>query len=370
MNIGNSRIPWARPILFGDEKVLAAEAIESTYLSAGAFIERLERAFGALHGDADAMLAVSNGTTAIELTYLALGLGPGDEVIQPGWCFAAAANMTLAVGATPVFADIRPDDWMIDPDDVERRITPRTCAIVVVHTYGNVCDASAFVEIGRRHGIPVIEDCAELMFSRRDGRVCGTFGDVATWSLQSTKTITSGEGGFVFARDDKLRQRMKLLRSHGMSGPRKYWHVEIGRNFRLTNVQAAIAVAQLGHREELIAMRRRVDRGYQRRLGNVPGIRLQHYPKAVDPVVWAFAVLIDPDVHTVPRDEVMARMAKTGIETRPGFYSFGQQPLYGAPPLANADRIAAQTIALPFPPDLSDAEQDRVVAALQEALRA
>jgi perosamine synthetase len=364
-----SPIPWARPILFGDEKVLAAEAIDSTYLSAGVFVERLEREFGLRHGAPDAVLAVSNGTTAIELAYLGLGIGPGDEVVQPGWCFAAVANMTRAVGAQPVFAEILPDTWLIDPADIEHRITPKTRALVAVHTYGNICDMPALIEIGRRHGIPVIEDCAEAMFSHLDGRPCGTFGDVATWSLQSTKTITSGEGGLVLVRDPALRRRMKLLRSHGMVGPRKYWHEEFGRNYRLTNVQAAIAVAQLGHLDELLALRHRVDQGYQRRLGNLPGIRLQHYPAAVDPVVWAFAVLIDPAVHQVPRDRVMAHMTKRGVETRPGFYSFGQQPLYGAPPLANADLIAAQTIALPFPPDLSDGEQDRVVAALQEGLK-
>jgi perosamine synthetase len=289
-------------------------------------------------------------------------------VVQPGWGFAAVANMTRAVGAVPVFADVRPDTWLIDPADAERRITARTRAIVAIHTYGNVCDMPALAAIGRRHGIPVIEDCAEAMFSHLDGEPCGTFGDVATWSLQSTKTITCGEGGMVMVRDRKLRQRMKLLRSHGLVGPRKYWHEEIGRNFRLTNMQAAIAVAQLGHKDELVALRHRVDQGYKRRLGNLPGIRLQHYPAAVDPVVWAFAVLIDPSVHKVPRDRVMAHMAKRGVETRPGFYSFGQQPLYDAPPLANADLIAAQTIALPFPPDLTEDEQDRVVAALQEGL--
>ncbi len=345
-----------------------AEAVASTALSAGAFIDRAEDELGALHGLPGQALLVSNGTAALELSLRALGIGPGDEVIVPAWAFMAAANMVLACGARPVFADVDDTTWLLDLDDVARRITPATRAIVAVHTYGNVCDMGALAALARARGLTLVEDCAESIFSRRDGILCGALGDVATFSFQATKTLTCGEGGLVLARDPGLVARMRLLRSHGMTPDRKYWHHVVGHNFRITNMQAAFLCAQIAHRDRACALRVHVYDRYRARLDGRAGLRLQAIPAAVAPVMWAVAVRIDPTVHSVARDTVMHRLAEEGIETRPGFCAASEQPLYATGPLGVAERIAAQVIALPAPPDLRDDEIDHVCARLLAAL--
>lgn len=362
-------IPWARPTFFGDEQELVIDALKSTFISGGEYVERLEREFSGYHGMAGRGITVSNGTTALELALLGLGVAAGDEVIVPGWCFAAAANMVLARGATPVYVDVLPDTWLIDPELVEAAITPRTKVILPVHTYGNVCDMPRLCEIGARHDVAVIEDCAESLFSRYDGRLAGTWGSIGCFSFQATKTITTGEGGFVLAQDAQLCDDMRLIRNHGMRPSRKYWHEVVGYNFRLTNVQAAIGCAQFGHRETLVSMRRRMFESYRARLSDVPGVRLQHFSDRVTPVVWAVAIEIDPERIGHSRDALMVLLQERGIETRNGFCSFSEQPLYGAPPLRHSERLASNVISFPSPPDLTEEEIERICSELRSLLR-
>jgi len=345
------KIQWARPVLFGDEKRELLKALESTQISAGPYIDKVEAEFAERHGRF--ALCVSSGTTAIYLAYLALGLKAGDEVIMPGWCFGAVANMAIACGAKPVFADVKADTWLVDPIQIERRITNKTKAIVVVHTYGNVCEMDAITKIARAHGVWLIEDCAEALFSKLNGKLCGTFSDVSCFSFQATKTITSGEGGLVLVKQAKLYEKMKLLRSHGMTPDRKYWHTLVGHNFRLTNLQAALLYSQLGHAAWLIAMRKRVYDRYLDKLSNFK-TRLQVFEKKVEPVVWAVGIRVRN------RDKLQQQLKKQGIETRPGFYAFSQQPIYKTPNLGNAEKIAGEVICLPAPPDLTDGEIDWV----------
>lgn len=365
MSASNPAIPWAQPILFGHELAYVGEALQSTMLSGGAFVDRLEAGFAAVHGLAPAQaISVTNGTTALYLPLLALGIGPGDEVILPGWCFAAAANMVLACGATPVFADILPDTWLLDPAAVSRSITPRTRAIIAVHTYGVVCDMAALAALAKPRGIALIEDCAESLFSRYQGHVVGTLGDIACFSFQATKTITCGEGGMVLARDPHLVSSMRLIRNHGMTPDRKYWHHVVGHNFRLTNLQAAVACAQWDRRLDIIELRRRLDAAYRRRLSGVPGLTLQRIPSTVDPLIWAFALEVDSAAAGISRDQLMAQLLRHGIETRPGFCAFSEQPIYRAASLPRSLHAARHILSLPSAPGLSASQIDFICDTL------
>jgi perosamine synthetase len=361
-------IPWAQPLLFGDEGSLVTEALQSTAISGGPFVEQFEADFAAYHGMPGHALLVSNGTTALELALRGLGIGPGDEIIVPGFGFAAAANMALACGATPVLADVTEDSWLLDPGDVARRMTARTRAIVAIHSYGNLCDMPALAMLAHQAGAALIEDCAESLLCRYDGRLCGTLGDVGTFSFQATKTITCGEGGLVLARDPALLERMRLIRSHGMRPARKYWHEVVGHNFRLTNLQAAVLCAQWRHLDELARRRVRLYRLYEERLSGRPGLSLPHVDRAIEPVMWGVAVRLDPRRISVTRDAVIEEMAQAGIETRPGFCPLSAQPAFAQPPLGRSERVAAQIISLPASPTLSADQVNQICDRLLEAV--
>jgi perosamine synthetase len=352
-------ISWAAPTLFGEEEAYVSRAIKSTMISGGEFVEQFERDFGALHGDVATAVTTSNGTTAIQLAYLAIGISPGDEIIMSGWGFLAAANMALAIGAVPVFADVRADDWLIDPVAVERLIGPKTKAIVAVHTYGNVCDVARLAEIAKSAGVAFIEDCAESLGSRRAGQLCGVFGDVATFSFQATKLITCGEGGAVLFRDPETAARARLIRNHGMEGRRRYWHHVVGHNFRLSNLHAAFLCAQFKYWPAVVEQRARLHSRYMQRLAQVPGVSAQVFAPDVDPVVWAVAIRLDN--HTAAqRDAIMDWMLEQGIECRPGFYAPSSQPIYGTGPIGRSEAIADQVIVPPIQGTLQDDQIDYI----------
>jgi perosamine synthetase len=360
-------IPWAKPTLKGREAAYAAEAVESSWISGGGFIDRFEREFAAAI-DAEHCITTCNGTAALQLAMLALDLKAGDEVIVPGFTFAAAANMVLAMGGKPIFADVCESTWCIDPKDVAARITVRTRGIVPVHLYGNVCEMASLMALAGEHDLWVIEDAAEAALSRYHGRAAGCFGAVGCFSFQATKTLAMGEGGAVVTGDRALHKRMQLIRNHGMQGARRYWHDVVGFNFRLTNMQAAVGCAQLESRDAICSARAQMDRHYRERLGNVPGLSMQQKTPGAEPVVWAITVRLDRDCFG-DRDAVMAVLAAAGIETRPGFYSFDRMPLYEAPRLPVAGRIAEETISLPSFPELTAVEIDYVCDRLLECHR-
>jgi len=361
------RIPWARPVLWGNEATYAREAVESTHWSAGPFLERLEAEFAALLGvGTDCCLAVANGTAALHLPLLALGLQPDDEVVITGWGFAAAANMTRLVGAKPVFCDVDADSWVATAETIAPVLSSRTRAVVVIHNYGIVSPMTEIVQLLRDRNIVLVEDCAESLFSRIDGDMSGSFADIAIWSFQATKTISCGEGGMVVSKSAALTEKMRLVRSHGMRTNPKYVHWELGHNFRLTNVQAAIAVAQLEKREEIIRTRRHVYDRYRASLNHLP-VRLQHVPPDVEPVMWGLGMIADERVGK-SRGEVMARLDEAGIETRPGFVAFSAQPIYRADPLPVSDRLSDNVFSLPFPPDLKDEDIDYIASSLAAVL--
>ena len=281
----DSFIPWAKPDFWGNEEKYMVEALTSTWISGGAFVDQLEHDF-AQYSNVRHALTASNGTTALHMAYLALELKPGDEVILPGFAFMGAANMALYTGAKPVFAEVDPRTWCVTADEVEKCISVRTKLIVPVHTYGNVCDMDSIMELANKHNIAVVEDTAEAFASRYKGKLAGTYSLIGTYSFQATKTITTGEGGMVVTNEDELYDRMALYRSHGMRRKRYYWHDLVGHNFRLTNLQAALGVAQMERLETIIFERKRVHRQYQSLLSENPGVTLQYYQPEVDGVLW------------------------------------------------------------------------------------
>ena len=356
-------IPWAKPHLWGDEAGYLQKAIASTWISGGPFVEALEERLK-YYLQTPYGLAVSNGTTAIHLAYLALGIGRDDEVILPGYGFLAAANMTLHVGAQPVFCDVDDRSWVVTAQNIEPCITPRTKAIVAIHTYGNISPMDEIMELACYHGIPVIEDAAEAFGGQYKYCNAGTIGDIGTFSFQATKTITTGEGGFVTTRNSALCEKMALYRSHGMQRKIPYWHDVPGHNFRLTNLQAALGLAQLGHIEAIKKKREHIYQSYLRELVNIDGVECQHFPKHVEPLIWAMAVMLDPSAFPQGRDSVISAMAQQKIETRPGFYTPDQHVYFDAPALANSAQISRNVLCLPMFVDLDEQQIHTITRTL------
>jgi len=299
------------------------------------------------------------------LSYLALGIGPGDEVIIPGFTFAAPANMALAVGAKPVFADIDPETWLLTPEAVAKKITPKTKAIVPVHVYGNVCDMDAIMAIAKKNNLLVIEDVAEAAFSTLNNKQAGTFGDFGSFSFQATKTITTGEGGAICTNRDDLENIARLIRSHGMRANRRYYHEVVGHNFRLTNLQAALGCAQLEFLNEIIANKKRVFSRYKQKLEHIAGVTIQKITPNCDPVMWAICIKLDTAVVNISRDNLAKALNSKGIDTRPGFTAFSRMPLYRTTPLPVTDEISQNVISLPSYTMILDAEIDYICLTIE-----
>ncbi|MDP2652848.1 MAG: DegT/DnrJ/EryC1/StrS family aminotransferase [Candidatus Omnitrophota bacterium] len=357
-------IPFARPSFAGKEKEYLADALSSTWVSGGPYVEKFEESFAAFHGMPYAVMT-SSGTAALHLALLGCGIGPGDEVIVPGLTFVAPINMVIAAGARPVFADVDPRTWCVDPASVSALISDRTRAVIAVHLYGNVCDMARLSEIASRHSLLLLEDAAEAVFSRDHGQYAGTFGDAGCFSFQATKTITTGEGGCVLTRRPELYEEMRILRDHGMTPGKRYWHEAVGYNFRLTNLQAAVGCGQMDDLERIVARRRNIHRLYRSSLEGETGLTLQHFSSSVDPVIWALGVKIDAAVFPQGRDALIQALAAEGIETRPGFYPASVLPVYAAAPLPAAEDIGKSVIVLPCFPGLGDGEVEAVCAGLK-----
>jgi perosamine synthetase len=359
----NISIPWAKPDFWGNERKYVNESLDSTWISSGPFIDRFEKKFSELTKSKFA-LAVSNGTTAIHLAFLALSLKPGDEVIVPGFGYLAAANIALQMSIVPVFCEVDKQTWCMRTEDIRTCLTPRTRAIIVVHTYGNVCDMETIITLADEHSIPVIEDTAEAFPSKYKGELAGSFGTIGTFSFQATKTITTGEGGMVITKDPILFESMQLYRSHGMRRIKHYWHELPGHNFRLTNMQAALGCAQLEQLDRIVSERKRVYLLYRKYLMKIPGILMQEFSDSVDPIVWAIAVRFDPKIFSQSRDFILKQLLDIGIECRPGFYSASQLKYTNTAPLKVCDLLASSIISLPSFPSLSNDQIKYICSAL------
>jgi perosamine synthetase len=360
-------IPVYQPDLSGNERDYVLECIDSSWISSiGSFIDRFEGAFAGFVRSPHAM-SVSNGTVALHLAIHCLGIGPGDEVIVPTFTYIASVNTIAQAGATPVFVDCRPDDWLIDVEDVARKITSRTKAILPVHLYGAVCDMPPIMALARRHGLRVIEDCAEALGSTLGGQSAGTFGDVGTFSFFGNKTITTGEGGMVIAEDGALAGRMRRVKGQGQSLTRRYWHDELGFNYRMTNICAAIGLAQLERIETILSRKRAISDLYKASLSDA-NVTFQVTQQGVESSNWLVSLLLPPESD---RDRVMTFMREHHVDSRPVFYCAHQMPMYHQDVrFTHSEPIAARGISLPSYSSLSDSDVRRVADTLRQALAA
>jgi len=364
------RIPYTRPSITEAEVRAATEAAadgwgERCYES----IARFERGF-AEHLGVRHAIATSSCTGALHLGMAALGVGPGDEVVLADTNWIASAAPIVHLGATPVFVDIRPDSWCIDPALAERAITTRTKAILAVHLYGNLCDMDALRAIGARHGIPVIEDAAEAIGSEWHGRRAGSMGRFGTFSFHGTKTITTGEGGMFVTDDDALFERTLTLSNHGRARgqTKQFWPDMLGFKYKMSNVQAAIGCAQLGRVSELVARKRAILAGYRARLGALPGVSLNPEPAGTVNGAWMPTAVFAPSTG-VTRERLQRAFADEHVDARVFFHPLSGLAMFTpCPANVHAWDIPGRAINLPSYHDMTEDELDRVAAVVRRCL--
>jgi perosamine synthetase len=365
-------VPLVAPALSGNELKYVSECITSGWVSSqGSFVGRFEVAMQQYVGSRFA-LSTANGTLALQLAIQGLGIGPGDEVIVPDFTFGASANAVMQCGASPVFADIDPNTWTLDPTAVESLISDRTRAIMPVHIYGHPCDMDPLIEIARQHRLRVIEDCAEAVGAAYKGQPVGSIGDVGCFSFFANKIITTGEGGMVTTSDADLHERMMTLRDHGARPDRRYWHVEPGTNARMTNMQAALGVAQMERIDEFLAARDALAERYADELRDAPGIMPHLAASWARKVCWLFTVRVDPHLFGKDRDTLIHQLHEKGIETRPVFSPLHEQPAFvsgRAGACRQSQRLAKQGMSLPTSNDMPVIETLRVVQSIRELAR-
>ena len=358
------------PKLDGNEAKYAADAVESGWISsAGEYVGRFEQAFADRTGVPYAATC-SNGTVALHLALLALGIGPGDEVIVPTLTYVATANAVVYCGATPVFVDSESDTMNLDPAAVARSITTKTKAVIAVHLYGHPADMDALHEICEPKGIRVVEDAAEALGAEIGGRVVGSIGAIATFSFFGNKIITTGEGGMVTTADPELDAAVRLYKGQGQDPKRRYWFPVVGYNYRMTNVAAAIGVGQMESFDQHVRDRQWVSDHYDRLFASlVDHLQLPVSRPGFTNVRWLYTVVLGDGIGP-SRDEVMQRLADDGIESRPVFY-----PMHHMPPYRNAalhapvaERLSANGISLPTHGHLSLEDLEYVTERFRAAI--
>jgi len=316
--------PVAIPNLNGNEFKYLTDAFMSTWISStGEYINRFEEKFST-YSDCKYGVAVSNGTVAIHLALVTLGIGEGDEVIIPDLTFAATINTVLHANATPVIVDVEESSWCIDPVEIEKAITPKTKAIIPVHIYGQSCDMEAIMKIANKYNLKVIEDCAEAHGAMQNGKKVGSFGDIGCFSFFGNKVITTGEGGMCVTNNSELDEKMRTLRDHGMSKTKRYWHDVVGYNYRLTNLQAAIGLAQLERIEKIHKNRREYEENYKDIL-DTKKFTFQNELKNRRRITWLVSILVNENVD---KDEYIDELKENGIDARPFFYPLSDMDIY------------------------------------------
>jgi perosamine synthetase len=362
----------AQPSFLGNEKKYVLDTLESGWISSiGKYIECFEKAFAEYHGVKHA-IATHNGTIALHLALAAAGIKKEDEVIVPDLTFIATANSVRYCNAIPVLTDVELDDWNISPADFRKKITARTKAIIPVHLYGNPGRIREIMEVARAHQLIVIEDCAEALGAKYNGNNTGTFGDIGCFSFFGNKIITTGEGGMCITNNDELAERMRILRDHGMNRCRKYWYDHLGFNYRMTNMQAAVGLAQLEQLNDFLEIRDHIYNRYMNRFRSSPEIILQsvHEQRNVN---WIFTLRIK-DITLTGRNALMEDLKLKEIDSRPVFYPIHQMPFYqhsdfirGEFP--NSTTISQEGISLPTYIGLQDKEIDYVADAVFESVQ-
>lgn len=365
-------IPVNEPDLSGNERKYLNECIDTGWISSeGPFIREFEARFAARVGRRHGV-AVCNGSAALDAAVAALDIRPGDEVILPTFTIISCAAAVSRLGGVPVVVDCDSDTWNMNVEDVESRITARTKAVMPVHIYGLPVDMDPLLEIAQRHNLRVIEDAAEMIGQTYHDKPCGSFGDISTFSFYPNKHVTTGEGGMIVTDDDALAERCRGLRNLAMKAPRRFVHDEIGWNFRMTNMQAAVGLAQLERLDEFVSRKRHIFEVYTRLLSDIPSIQLPvpctSYATNIN---WVYGVVIADDAD-FDAEEAMKQLAARKVGTRPFFWPMHEQPVYRKQGLfagehhPNAERIARRGFYLPSGLGLSDAQIDRISIAMHE----
>jgi len=351
MNNNDYNIPVYRPSISGNEKQYVNECLDSSWISSkGDFVTRFEKNFSDFL-NIKSSTTVSNGTVALHLALHALKIGPGDEVIVPTLTYIATVNAILYTGATPVFVDSLEDSWNIDYNQIESKITPKTKALLIVHLYGNPCAMDQIMEICDHHNLHLIEDMAEAFGATYNNNFVGGFGDLATFSFFGNKTITTGEGGMLSSNNTELIEYAAYLKSQSVSPVKEYWHDEIGFNFRMTNICAAIGVAQLENVNDILYKKQQINKWYQNNLQDTD-LEFQFVDKSAVSSYWMVTLLAE---NSSMRDTIRTYLKKKGVDTRPMFYPAHTLPIFHIDKsFPIAESLSKKGISLPSYPDLGE----------------
>lgn len=349
------KIPIYKPSITELEKQYVNDCLDSSWISSkGKYIDIFEKSFSKKTG-VDYSTTVCNGTVALHLALLSLGIGPGDEVIVPTFTYIASVNAIVYCGATPVFVDSLEDTWQIDPEDILKKINPKTKAIMVVHLYGQSCDMDRICKIVKDNNLFLIEDCAEAFGTFYKGKHVGSFGDISTYSFFGNKTITAGEGGMVVTNNESLYRRAVHLKGQGLAYHREYWHDVVGYNYRMTNIACAIGQSQLERSNELLSKKRKIAEYYHDAFANT---HVKTHKEQINTIhsYWMNSVIFD--CNQEQRDQLRNYLSEKGIETRPLFYPIHIMPMYSHKYQSHkvAEGISRRGFNIPSYPDLTDNE--------------
>lgn len=367
-------IPVNEPLLNGNEKKYLLECIDTGWISSeGPFVKQFEellsKRVGRQHG-----IAVANGSGALDIAVQALQLGAGDEVIMPTFTIISCAAAVVRAGATPVLVDSDPHTWNMDVSQVAAKISSRTRAIMVVHIYGLPVDMDPVLELAHKHGLKIIEDAAEMHGQTYRGRPCGSFGDISTFSFYPNKHITTGEGGMLVCDDPELAERCRSLRNLCFQAKKRFVHEELGWNYRMTNLQAALGLAQLERLDEFVARKRAMGLKYTQRLMSVEGLELMPARTGyADNIFWVYGMVLKDNV-PFDAEEAMKRLGARGVGTRPFFWSMHEQPVFRKMGLFTgesypvAERLARRGFYIPSGMALMEEQVDVVVEAVKDLM--
>ena len=364
-------IPVNEPLLDGNEKKYLSECVDTGWISSeGPFVKKFENLFasyiGAKHG-----IAVCNGTAALEVAMAAIDIRSGDEVIIPAFTIISCALAVIRYGGIPVLVDVKPDTWCMDIDQVRDKTTSRTKAIMPVHMYGHPVDMDPVMELAEKHGLYVIEDAAEVHGAEYKGKKCGNIGHINCFSFYANKIITTGEGGMILTNDDSLAERARLHRNLCFKAGRRFYHEELGGNYRMTNLQAAVGTAQCERIEEFVGIKRRNGVEYNRLLADIDFIQKPVEKEWAKNVYWMYGIVLD-EAAGFTAEDFANKLKKKGVDTRPFFLGMHEQPVFHNMGLFKderypvSERIARQGLYLPSGLTLTEDNIEEVVKAIRE----
>lgn len=366
-------IPVSEPLITAHDIALVNDVLASGWISsAGKFLDQFEERWAAYCGMPYG-IAVSNGSVALDVAVALLDLQPGDEVIMPTFTIISPAQSVVRAGGKPVLVDSSPHNWQMDVSQIEAKITPRTRAILVVHIYGHPADMDSIMEIARRHNLTVIEDAAEVHGAEYKGRRCGGLADISTFSFYANKLVTTGEGGMVLVRTPEHAERARGLRNLCFQKKQRFLHDELGFNYRLTNVQAALGVGQIDRMDTIVARKREIASAYAEQLRHVEGLYMQFEEPWAKCVYWVVGIVLDERAG-LTATHLADRLRDADIETRPFFLGMHQQPVFRKMGLFQgeqfpvADLLARQGLYLPSGLTITEQQIDTVVSAVKESL--